>query len=743
MNLHDLISVELSYLFCYRQDNWWKKRTKLEKQLSCISLGMIFLSLVLLISLFFYGQYGVPKGVCLTSGCVHAASHVLERLNEQVDPCEDFYAFACGGFIENKTIPDEALAYNSFMEVGEMVMKQLRTILQEPIRPSDIHPVRIAKTYYNACMNEEIVNQESLIDAQTLLNSLGGWPVLEEIWFPSYFDWIDQLKLFKDKGFDFNFLLSISAGKDFGDSSRRIINIDQPAVFGLSSHILKKGKHDTTVKAYLQLMVDFAVMFGANDFKASEELEEVLNFEIKLSQKTVSKIDNRNTSYFYNKMTLKQLKQHYGSIDWITLLTNILPEEAKLYDEKEILVEVPSYIDALEKMLKITQPKTVANYLYWRAVLQIWPFLPQRFADRIMKFKKLLNGVSQIPPRWNKCLDLVKQHTSVMLATAYIRKYSSRDVKNIASEIIKYIIAAFKRTIQDETVWMDGITKARALEKADSLITHVAYAEELLDDETLEDMYSDIHVNERMFLQSYLNINKHEWNRLLHRLLEQVRRDDWRETSEPTTINAFYYLLENSMILPAAILQGIFFNKNRPGYLNYGAIGSIVGHEIVHAFDDQGSQFDKDGNLRNWWEEETKEAFVEKTKCFIQKFNNMRVIEIGQNVSGERTLGENIADNGGTKQAYLAYEEWVKNNGEEYKLPGLKYTPKQLFWIAGAQNWCSKERLDSLKHKVAVDSHAPDKYRVNGNYENIDFFAKDFSCTPGSKMNPQNKCSIW
>ncbi|XP_045472606.1 neprilysin-2-like [Harmonia axyridis] len=726
-----------------RQDNWWQRRTLLERQLSYIALGSLVSAFILLIALIFYHQYGVPKGVCLSSGCVHAASEVLNRLDERVDPCEDFYTFACGGFIATRTIPDNAVARSAFTEVQEKLKSQLRVLLEEPTGRDEIQAIQLVKTYYKACMNEDVINAEALVEAHTLLNALGGWPLLEEVWDPNNFDWIEELKSFKDQGLDFNYLLSIRAEKDIGNTSTRIITVDQPPLFGLSIHILRKGIHDSVVRQYLELMVDFAVMFGAGDFDAAAAMEEALLFEIHLAKKTVSKVDHRNTTLFYNKMTLKQLKQQHGNIDWMKLFQYILPENVKLYDEREIVVEVPSYIDALEKLLKNTPPKTVANYLFWRAVLEIWPFLPKKFEDRITKYKKVTGGITESLPRWKKCLEITQAHLPLLLGATYIRRYSSDDTKVYASEIVNYIKEEFKKTIQHETSWMDESTKNQALIKAANIRAQIAYANEMLGDNTLNEMYSDIFVNERAFLTSFLNINRHEWNRLLNKLLSPVKKNDWTEAAAPIVVNAYYHRLENTIILPAAILQGTFFNRFRPGYLNFGSIGIIVGHEIVHAFDDQGSQFDENGNLKSWWDRETLESFTEKAKCFIQTFSSIKIEEIGENVSGTRTLGENIADNGGTKQAYQAYQSWSDQYGTESRLPGLKYSPNQLFWIAGAQNWCSKERLEYMRHKIAVDPHTPNKYRVNTNYQNLEMFAKDFKCPLGSKMNPRRKCSVW
>ena len=195
--------------------------------------------------------------------------------------------------------------------------------------------------------------------------------------------------------------------------------------------------------------------------------------------------------------------------------------------------------------------------------------------------------------------------------------------------------------------------------------------------------------------------------------------------------------------LPASILQGVFFNNERIHAMNYGAIGQIIGHELTHGFDDEGKQYDKDGNLHNWWAEETDKAFSEKAKCIINQYNNITVPEVQLNLHGIHTQGENIADNGGLKEAYLAYQKWTSINEIEPKLPGLNYTANQLFWLSVANTWCTVQRNESLKQDVLTDSHAPARYRVLLPLRNSDYFYKDFDCKEGTNMNPTHKCRVW
>ncbi|KRT85834.1 Peptidase [Oryctes borbonicus] len=194
---------------------------------------------------------------------------------------------------------------------------------------------------------------------------------------------------------------------------------------------------------------------------------------------------------------------------------------------------------------------------------------------------------------------------------------------------------------------------------------------------------------------------------------------------------------------PAGILQGVYFNHDRPNYMNYGGIGFIIGHEITHGFDDDGRKYDTEGNLADWWVKKTETAFVKKTECFVSQYGNYTVPEIGQKLNGISTQGENIADNGGVKQAYLAYNRFIKEHGEEPKLPGVDYNGKQLFWISSANIWCAKTRPEVLKQRLAEDFHSPERFRVLGSLQNAEQFAKDFNCDVCANMNPKHKCHLW
>merc|ERR1712106_485464 len=299
--------------------------------------------------------------------------------------------------------------------------------------------------------------------------------------------------------------------------------------------------------------------------------------------------------------------------------------------------------------------------------------------------------------------------------------------------------------ILDEIEWMDDETRKRAKTKLSTMKEYIGYPQEIMVESNLEDLYEGLYVNPDDHFKNGINMSVWGTNYAWGKLREKIDKTDWKRHGQPAVVNAFYSSIENSIQFPAGILQGNFFGSDRPTYMNYGGIGWVIGHEITHGFDDQGRQFDDEGNLKNWWEDDTKDKFLDKANCIIWQYGNYTAVSVNKTLNGVNTQGENIADNGGIKEAYRAYNSWVRRHGEEPRLPGLNYTQRQLFWISGANVWCSKHRPKALKLSVITGAHSPDKFRVQGAFSNMAAFSRDFKCKEGSKMNPskEDKCKVW
>jgi len=392
----------------------------------------------------------------------------------------------------------------------------------------------------------------------------------------------------------------------------------------------------------------------------------------------------------------------------------------------------------------------------WRNVKSSLSFLNAAALDHALEYSKVLTGKKQYAPRWERCVKSVagldgkylyyyEGSLTNAVAAMYAKMFFKLEAKEKADEMVVNIRAEFKKML-DELDWMDAATKARAHVKADKITPHMAYPKEILDDGLINEFYEGLELDTGSYLKNYYTLKKFINLYYAKEYRKKIVKDDWRTHGGAAVVNAFYNPSENSIQFPAGILGGVFFDPERPAYMNYGAIGFVVGHEITHGFDDQGSQKDADGNLVDWWEPETKQKYLEKAQCIIHQYGNYSV-DLGggtsMNLNGVNTQGENIADNGGVKEALRAYLARVEQLGEEPVLPALPYTQRQLFWLSAASVWCAEYRPAALKNLILTDAHAPSSFRTNGPLSNMPEFAADWSCPLGSPMNPEKKCSVW
>ncbi|CAH1980231.1 unnamed protein product [Acanthoscelides obtectus] len=755
----------------YKQRNptWWKRRTSMERCLTLTSAVTILIgvSLVIALATVLYnrnrqisnqysaealqGPYVITapstndkEKICLSRGCVHTASKVLEYMDPTVDPCDDFYQFTCGNFLKSTIIPDDKSSVTSFSIISDALQEQLRAMIEEPIKPGEPKPFQLTKKLYKACMNKTLIEAEGLNTIHGILRQLGGWPVLEGMeWDEGEFDWRRSVYKFRKLGYSVDYFIDFSVGVDVKNSTKRIIDLDQ-ASLGLRREFLTKGLEDKIVKAYYDYMVDIAVLFGADRDTAQEELRQSLEFEMKLANISLPSEKRRNATALYNPMTMSQLQEAFPSIPWFEYMNKLLAPDTQVSHDEVVVVSVPSYIRDFEALISRTPKRIQANYVMWRAASSSVSYLTEELRKRQLEYTTVVTGRTEREARWKECIDISAGSLSIAAGALYIRKYFNEEARQNAKEMVADIRAEFYDILK-KVDWMDDITREHALDKAKAMTTHIAYPDELLDDRKLEQFYEHLELDPDHYLHSILNLTLFGTRFSFKRLREPVNKTDWITHGRPAVVNAFYSSIENSIQFPAGILQGVFFSADRPRYMNYGAIGFVIGHEITHGFDDQGRQFDQEGNLVDWWQEGTKKAFVEKAQCIIDQYGNYTVPELSLNLNGINTQGENIADNGGIKQAYLAYDRWLRRNGDdEGHLPGLQqYSGRQMFWMSAASVWCSKIRPEELKQMVVTDEHAPDKYRVIVPLANMEYFAKDFNCAAGTKMNPKHKCNVW
>ncbi|KAL7013333.1 hypothetical protein ACKWTF_015337 [Chironomus riparius] len=680
--------------------------------------------------------------ICLTQGCVLAASAVLEKLDENVDPCDDFYAFSCNRYINNTFIPDDKAAIDVFDETNDKLQERIKTIITSPIEEDEIETFKNMKRLYRGCMNKALIEERGLKPMIDVLEKQGGWPVVKGgAWDGADWSWQESSKYFSKLGYLTKFLFDFQVDNDYKNTTKRIIRIDQ-AEFNLEREQFLEGLDSKIIKAYHVYQVELAVLYGAKRICAELQMKEVLDFEIALAELTMAKEDRRDFNNLYNLMSIKNLTTRYPYIDWLDYFNAILPEVSQVTDAEIINVSVPKYLDDLGLILAKTPKRTIANYIFWTIVSSSSTYLSQDARNLELDFINAATGKLEEEPRWKECMGLVSGYFSTATGALYVRKYFNHASKEIVQEMMGIIKEKYEVMLRS-VPWMDDKTKFSAVLKVKNMLTNIAYPNELMDDAKLSELYGSIQIDEDKFYESIFKHQVFVAEREFKKLREPYSKSDWRNWFGAAVIDAFYDLTKNVINFPAGIFQGRFFSPTRPGYMNYGAIGAVMGHEMTHAFDDQGKLFDLDGTLVNWWKNETTAAYLEKQKCMREQYGNYSEPTTNLYLDGVNTLGENIADNGGIRVAYHGYRKYVLRNGQEQKLPGLKYTPNQLFWISGAQVWCSVYRPETVKQAIETSIHSPGQFRVLGPLRNLKEFSRDFNCPVGSPMNPVHKCEIF
>lgn len=669
-------------------------------------------------------------------------------MDESVNPCSDFYEFACGNFIRNTVIPEDKSAVSTTSQLRDDLNLRLKRILESDPKSNEPDAYRNVRNIFQSCMDTRDRETNSVKDLKDKITEMGGWPVLEgETWDGDKFKWWEMTAKSIGQGFTANSLIYIFIAMDEKDTDRFILNIGESYV-ALSSQYREyfiNGTEDKIMKAYLKYMVDTAVFLGADRDIANQEMKDVLDFQIKLAMISLPREDKRNFTRLYHKMIVKEVSLLYPEFPWVEYINSLLPIEANINidDNEEVIVKVPKYIKDFAALISTIPTRTIGNLIMWGNVQSSMGFLNNEARDIDLGFYKAVLGYNSSPPQWELCL-YPSSSLGHAIGAMYVKENFSPTSKDITNTMVGNIMEEFDKMIYD-LEWMDDKTKLQAYTKLKNIVQFIGYPEEILNDKKLDNFYNGLQITKTGYL--YNNLQLQKWKRVYDtkKLLNNVSQKSWELIDDIAVVNAFYGPQINSINIPAGILGGVFFHEKRPLYMNYGGIGYVIGHEISHGFDDQGSQRDENGNLVDWWAPKTKKYYQDKVQCIIEQYGNYTVDVGGKplNLNGINTQGENIADNGGIKAAFHAYTKLTKRIGQEPSLPGLPYSPRQMFWISAAQQWCTNWTPSMLKNKVITGVHSPGRARVNLPLANMDEFSQDWNCPSGSSMNPVKKCEVW
>ncbi|NXM46070.1 NEP protein, partial [Gymnorhina tibicen] len=720
-----------------------------------LAVVVVLLAIVAITMIALYATY--DDGVCKTPDCIKSAARILENMDPSARPCEDFYQYACGGWLKRNVIPETSSRYSNFDILRDELEVVLKDVLDTP-STNDIPAVQKAKTLYRSCINETAIDSRGGRPLISLLPSVSEWPVATTNWDASYGTaWTAETAIAQlNSRYGKKVLINFFVGTDDKNSTAHIIHIDQPGL-GLPSRDYYEctGAYKEACSAYINFMISVAKLIlqerniSVNESEISEQMGRVMDLEKEIANATTKSEDRNDPLLLYNKMTLAQLQNNFSLeinhkvFNWSEFINAIMSTvQINIDNTEHVIVYDPDYLLKLRSILVKYSSRDLQNYMTWRFVMDLVNSLSRDYKDTRNAFRKALYGTTSETAVWRRCANYVNGNMENAVGRLYVEEAFAGDSKHVVEEMIADIRDVFIKTL-DELPWMDAETKKRAEQKATAIRERIGYPDEIVtDDNKLNSEYQELNYKEEEYFENIIQNLVFTQKKRLKKLREKVDKEEW--ISGAAVVNAFYSASRNQIVFPAGILQPPFFSASQPKSLNYGGIGMVIGHEITHGFDDNGRNFNENGDLVDWWTEESARNFKELSQCIVYQYGNFSWdLAGGQNLSGINTLGENIADNGGVRQAYKAYENFVRKHGKEKLLPGLDMNHKQLFFLNFAQVWCGTYRPEYAVNSIKTDVHSPGKFRVLGSLQNSPEFSEAFSCTTRDKMDPAKKCRVW
>ena len=660
----------------------------------------------------------------------------LENLDTTVAAQNDFYQYACGGWMKNNPLPNEYSRFGSFDKLGLQNLEQVNGLIADIAAKQHTMgsiPQKIADVY-NLSMNVERRNAEGIAPVLPVLAELDAVTDKSQ--------WSAALGKAMDYG-----LWAMYVDADAMNSSMNILN-EYQAGFALSekSYYFDQDEHTAHIRAeYVKHVEKMFTLFGIEN--AAKKAQTVLRLETRLAGAALSNVELRDPVANYNKMSVEELQKLVPQVDWNTYFAgmNIQPDSLSVGQVR--------HLQEAGKMLADESLEDMKTLFQWQIIDGSADFLTEEiFMQNFEFYGRTLSGRQEPTPQWKRAVAMVNGTLGEAVGQMYVEKYFPEENKVRMLELVKNLQNALGERIQ-ALEWMSDETKEKAMEKLNTFTVKIGYPDKWRD-------YTALDIDPS--LSYYANVQraaKFEQDYSLSFLGKPVDKDKWYMT--PQTVNAYYNPATNEICFPAGILQYPFFDMNADDAFNYGAIGVVIGHEMTHGFDDQGSQFDKDGNLINWWTAEDKARFDERTKVLEDYFNGIEVAP-GTYANGAFTLGENIADHGGLQVAYLAFQNAKKqretnnvskanqkretiNASETSQERELQFTEEQRFFLAYSNVWAGNIRDEEILQRTKNDPHSLGKWRVNGALPHINAWYDAFGITPESPMyiQSENRASIW
>jgi putative endopeptidase len=643
------------------------------------------------------------------------------NMNTAVKPSEDFFEYANGAWLKTTQIPATESRWGSFNELQEFNQNALKGICEDAATSPGAKGTSRQKVgdFYASGMDEAAIEKAGLTPVKSLLDRVMKIKTYKEL--------LEEISNLYMDGSDP--LWSLGVDQDDKNSTAVVPKFYQGGIhLPDRDYFLKDDERSKKIrKAYEEHAYNVFKLLGDNDVKAKANAGDVMRFETTLSKASMTRVEMRDPQKIYNKMTLADLEKICPQMNWVEYMKKLGIENSY------VIVGQPEFLKEINNQLKNGTLDDWKTILRWNIIKDAIPFLGKAFVDEGFKFSQNLSGQKEIQPRWKRVSGMTDRILGEALGQVYVEKYFKPEAKQRMMVMVENLSKTYETRIKNLD-WMSATTKQKALQKLSTFIRKIGYTDKWQD-------YTPLSIDRsKSYFENILAAKRFLFKDVASRVGKPVDKTRWGMT--PPTVNAYYNPSMNEIVFPAGILRYPFFENDADDAVNYGGIGAVIGHEMTHGFDDEGRQFDSEGNLKEWWTEEDSKKFDVKAKLMVEQYNAYTVLDT-MHVNGSLTLGENLADLGGVTLAYEAFKNFSPQGKNSDRIDG--FTPEQRFFLSWSQVWRSLSRDEVTAQRIVTDPHSPGRYRSNGPLSNFEPFYKAFDVKEGDKMwRPEAKrVKIW
>lgn len=642
------------------------------------------------------------------------------RMDTSADACDDFFQYSNGSWVKNTAIPPAYSRWGTFNILADDNQKIMHDVLEAAAKKKSVagSDAQLIGDFYASCMDEAAIEKLGAAPLKEMLTKIESVKTRQ--------DMQRMIATFHNNGVRAFF--GFGSGADAKNSSMNIANASQGGIsLPNRDYYLKDDAKSVETRAkFIEYATNLLKLVGESPETAANDAKTIMEVQMRFAKASKSPVELRNPEARYNKRTVAQLAEMTPNFSWTEYMT-----ARGVPSVTEINIGQPGFFEEFNKMMTDVSIDQWKVYLRWMLVDSAAPRLSKAFVDENFNFySRYLTGTKEQQPRWKRCVSATDGAVGESLGKEYVKRAFTPAAQKRMSELIDNLFAAYNERLA-KLDWMSEETRQKALAKLATYKRKIGFNDKPRG-------YAGLKISRAAYYSNVRNVATFETARNIKDVGQKVDKTRWGMT--PPTVNAYYNPSFNEIVFPAGILQPPFFNFQADDAINYGAIGAVIGHEITHGFDDSGSQYDAEGNLKSWWTKDDRANFEERASCVVNQFNGYEVAP-GLNINGKLTLGENIADLGGLTIAYAAFMKSMQGKSRTADIDGL--TPEKRFFLGWAQVWAAKSTPEAERQQVLTDPHSNARYRVNGPMSNLPQFKAAFGCKDGQRMVRKDACLIW